>query len=522
MFSTPAFVPLDHDTCVTPVVRGCTPVMERPRPPAHPGARSQDHGLHARTTTTTTTTSALDEWHTPAPAQKTVAETTPGYVVYRAIPLHDGRAPKPKPAARRRQQLDGSAMARVASFTFDTASFVDTAAADERAPPASTSDGAGGGGHEDEARQHACSSLEAVALGRARKQLFEEHVRFRRANEPDSDEDEDDTAGDGGHSDGGGGRGGVTTFRGFASAVTAVPGASPAKRKGSERAMPSTGCLELDSSFDTDDDDDDDVINNRVSPDSVLETVATEAANARTKSPMKSPNKFARGAYDGPLNSPGKARRMRELARMHRAQQRRSAKLASSPLKNESSAATSDSGIDFGPIPSPGTEQIETVARGALAGRRIDAEGRGFDDQNQNGQNQIDDPESPRRAGVGVGEQRESGFSDARPPAAPRPGRLDGAANDACFGDVDAKPVRRTASRIAHLLGSTSRDDGGDGGGVDGLRAAMRRLEIPSARLEERFALLDADFGLGDFPESSFATPAPARKTAVAPMSVGT
>ena len=58
---------------------------------------------------------------------------------------------------------------------------------------------------------------------------------------------------------------------------------------------------------------------------------------------------------------------------------------------------------------------------------------------------------------------------------------------------------------------------------MDGLRAAMRRLEIPSARLEERFARsLDADFGLGDFPESSFATPAPARKTAVAPMSVGT
>ena len=203
---------------------------------------------------------------------------------------------------------------------------------------------------------------------------------------------------------------------------------------------------------------------------------------------------------------------------MHRAQQRRSAKLASSPLKNESSAATSDSGIDFGPIPSPGTEQIETVARGALAGRRIDAEGRGFDDQNQNGLTQIDDPESPRRAGVGVGEQRESGFSDARPPAAPRPGRLDGAANDACFGDVDAKPVRRTASRIAHLLGSAS-----SGGGVDDLRLAMRRLEIPSARLEERFERsADAEFGLGNFPESSFATPAPARKTAVAPMSVGT
>jgi len=404
----------------------------------------------------------------------------------------------------------------VASFSFDTASFVDAAAADERAPPASTSDGAGDGGHEDEARR-TCSSLEAVALGRARKQLFEEHVRFRRAHEPDSDEDEDDGNGHG--DDGGGESGGVATFRGFASAVTAVPGASPAKRKGSERAMPSTGCLELDSSFDTDDDDD--VINNRVSPDSVLETVATEAANARTKSPMKSPNKFARGAYDGPLNSPGKARRMRELARMHRAQQRRSAKLASSPLKNESSTATSDSGIDFGPIPSPGTEQIETVVRGALAGRRIDAEGRGFDDQNQNSQNQIDAKSPPRRAGVGVGEPG-SGFSDARPPAAPRPGRLDGAANDACFGDVDAKPVRRTASRIAHLLGSMSCDDGGDGGGVDGLRAAMRRLEIPSARLEERFASLDADFGLGDFPESSFATPAPARKTAVAPMSVGT
>ena len=187
MFSTPAFVPLDHDACVTPVVRGCTPKMERPRPPAHPGARSHDHGLHARTTTTTTTSSALDEWHTPAPAQKTVAETTPGYVVYRAIPLHDGRAPKPKPAARRRQQLDerdGSAMARVASFTFDTA------AADERASMIpSTSDGAGGGGHE---ASRACSSLEACALGRARKQLFEEHVRFRRAHEPDSDEDDED------------------------------------------------------------------------------------------------------------------------------------------------------------------------------------------------------------------------------------------------------------------------------------------------------------------------------------------
>ena len=95
---------------------------------------------------------------------------------------------------------------------------------------------------------------------------------------------------------------------------------------------------------------------------------------------------------------------------------------------------------------------------------------------------------------------------------------VDGAANDACFGDVDAKPVRRTASRIAHLLGSAS-----SGGGVDDLRLAMRRLEIPSARLEERFERsADAEFGLGNFPESSFATPAPARKTAVAPMSVGT
>lgn len=287
--------------------------------------------------------------------------------------------------------------------------------------------------------------------------------------------------------------------------MTTVPGASPAKRKGSDRAMPSTACLELDSSFDTDDDDD---VNNRVSPDSVLELVATEAANARTKSPMKSPNKFARGAYDGPLNSPGKARRMRELARMHRAQQRRSAKLASSPLKNESSTtATSDSGIDFRPIPSPGTEQIETGGRGALAAARIDAA-------------LVGDASPPRRPGVGVGVGGGRGESDddARPPAAPRPGRLDGAANDACFGDVDAKPVRRTASRIAHLLGSAS-----SGGGVDDLRLAMRRLEIPSARLEERFERsLDAEFGLGNFPESSFATPAPARKTAVAPMSVGT
>ena len=496
MFSTPAFVPLDHDACVTPVVRGCTPKMERPRPPAHPGARSHDHGLHARTTTTTTTSSALDEWHTPAPAQKTVAETTPGYVVYRAIPLHDGRAPKPKPAARRRQQLDerdGSAMARVASFTFDTA------AADERASMIpSTSDGAGGGGTCE--ASHACDSLEACALGRARKQLFEEHVRFRRSHEPDSDEDDDDSL----IGDDGDGRGGVGTFRGFASAVAAVPGASPAKRKGSDRAMPSTACLELDSSFDTDDDDD---VNNRVSPDSVLELVATEAANARTKSPMKSPNKFARGAYDGPLNSPGKARRMRELARMHRAQQRRSAKLASSPLKNESSTtATSNSGIDFRPIPSPGTEQIETGGRGALEAR-IDAA-------------LVGDASPPRRPGVGggVGGGRGESDDDARPPAAPRPGRLDGAANDACFGDVDAKPVRRTASRIAHLLGSAS-----SGGGVDDLRLAMRRLEIPSARLEERFASADAEFGcLGNFPESSFATPAPARKTAVAPMSVGT
>ena len=491
MFSTPAFVPLDHDACITPVVRGCTPVMERLRPPAHP-----DHGLHARTATTTT--SALDEWHTPAPAQKTVAETTPGCVVYRAIPLHDGRAPKPKQAARRRQQRAGSAMgsamAREASFTFDTA------AADERAPPASTSDG-GEGGHEG---QHTRRSLEAVALGRARKQLFEEHVRFRRAHEPDSDDDDDDYGGDG---DDGGGRGRVATFSGFASASTAVPGASPAKRKGSERAMPSTACLELDSSFDTDEDDDGDDVDNRVSPDSVLETVATEAANARAKSPMKSPNKFARGAYgDLPLNSPGKARRLRELARMHRAQQRRAAKLASSsPLKNESSkGAASDSRIDFRPIPSPGTEQIEM---GILHGAAL-----------------VADASPPRRLAEYAG---PSGFSEhAKPPAVPRPGRLDGAANDACFGDVDAKPVRRTASRIAHLLGSASGGgDGGGGGGeggVDGLRTAMRRLEIPSARLEDRFASIDAEFGLGDFPESSFATPARARTTAVAPMSVGT
>ena len=207
------------------------------------------------------------------------------------------------------------------------------------------------------------------------------------------------------------------------------------------------------------------------------------------------------------MNSPGKARgRMRELARMHRAAQRRAAKLASSssPLKNESSKdAASDSRIDFRPIPSPGTEQIET---GILPGAAL-----------------VADASPPRRLAECAG---PSGFSEhAKPPAAPRPGRLDGAANDACFGDVDAKPVRRTASRIAHLLGSASGGDGGGGGGeggVDGLRAAMRRLEIPSARLEDRFASIDAEFGLGDFPESSFATPARARTTAVAPMSVGT
>ena len=510
MFSTPAIVPLDHDTCVTPAVQRMTHgAMECPRPPAHPGARIiLHHHEHNQS-------AAHDEWHTPAPAPKTSAqETTPdGCVVYRAIPIHDGRAPKPKPMARRRQQLaltpvaptpeeteedpPASPMARSASFTFDTV------AVNERAArSASTSDGVIATVSGSKATGGVTGAtgvdLEDAALGRARKQLFEEHVRFRRAQEPDDSDDDDvhDVSNSG-------------AFRGFVHPPAAVPGASPAKRKGSEL---STGILDFDSSFDTDEEG---VDADRVSPDSVLESVAAEAAAdaARTqerKSPMKSPNKFARaGAYEVPQNSPGKQRRMAELARMHRAQQRRQARLAKmSPLKKESSAggvracgggmgstergAARAMAIDFAPIPSPGTEQIEQINE-----KIINASPSGAD----------------RCAQL-----------DA-PPDAPRPGRLDGAANAKCFGDVDAKPVRRTASRIARLLGSCGPDDLANAGSVDGrLCAAMRRLELPSARLEDRFDSLDADLAV--FPESSFATPAPARKTtggaAVAPMSVGT
>mgnify|MGYP001415744454 CR=1 FL=1 len=510
MFSTPAIVPLDHDACVTPAVQRMTHgAMECPRPPAHPGARIiLHHHEHNQS-------AAHDEWHTPAPAPKTSAqETTPdGCVVYRAIPIHDGRAPKPKPMARRRQQLaltpvaptpeeteedpPASPMARSASFTFDTV------AVNERAArSASTSDGVIATVSGSKATGGVTGAtgvdLEDAALGRARKQLFEEHVRFRRAQEPDDSDDDDvhDVSNSG-------------AFRGFVHPPAAVPGASPAKRKGSEL---STGILDFDSSFDTDEEG---VDADRVSPDSVLESVAAEAAAdaARTqerKSPMKSPNKFARaGAYEVPQNSPGKQRRMAELARMHRAQQRRQARLAKmSPLKKESSAggvracgggmgstergAARAMAIDFAPIPSPGTEQIEQINE-----KIINASPSGAD----------------RCAQL-----------DA-PPDAPRPGRLDGAANAKCFGDVDAKPVRRTASRIARLLGSCGPDDLANAGSVDGrLCAAMRRLELPSARLEDRFDSLDADLAV--FPESSFATPAPARKTtggaAVAPMSVGT
>ena len=510
MFSTPAIVPLDHDACVTPAVQRVTHgAMECPRPPAHPGARIiLHHHEHNQS-------AAHDEWHTPAPAPKTSAqETTPdGCVVYRAIPIHDGRAPKPKPMARRRQQLaltpvaptpeeteedpPASPMARSASFTFDTV------AVNERAArSASTSDGVIATVSGSKATGGVTGAtgvdLEDAALGRARKQLFEEHVRFRRAQEPDDSDDDDvhDVSNSG-------------AFRGFVHPPPAVPGASPAKRKGSEL---STGILDFDSSFDTDEEG---VDADRVSPDSVLESVAAEAAAdaARTqerKSPMKSPNKFARaGAYEVPQNSPGKQRRMAELARMHRAQQRRQARLAKmSPLKKESSAggvracgggmgstergAARAMAIDFAPIPSPGTEQIEQINE-----KIINASPSGAD----------------RCAQL-----------DA-PPDAPRPGRLDGAANAKCFGDVDAKPVRRTASRIARLLGSCGPDDLANAGSVDGrLCAAMRRLELPSARLEDRFDSLDADLAV--FPESSFATPAPARKTtggaAVAPMSVGT
>ena len=510
MFSTPAIVPLDHDTCVTPAVQRMTHgAMECPRPPAHPGARIiLHHHEHNQS-------AAHDEWHTPAPAPKTSAqETTPdGCVVYRAIPIHDGRAPKPKPMARRRQQLaltpvaptpeeteedpPASPMARSASFTFDTV------AVNERAArSASTSDGVIATVSGSKATGGVTGAtgvdLEDAALGRARKQLFEEHVRFRRAQEPD-DSDEDDA-----HDVRNSG-----AFRGFVHPPAAVPGASPAKRKGSEL---STGILDFDSSFDTDEEG---VDADRVSPDSVLESVAAEAAAdaarlTERKSPMKSPNKFARaGAYEVPQNSPGKQRRMAELARMHRAQQRRQARLAKmSPLKKESSAggvracgggmgstergAARAMAIDFAPIPSPGTEQIEQINE-----KIINASPSGAD----------------RCAQL-----------DA-PPDAPRPGRLDGAANAKCFGDVDAKPVRRTASRIARLLGSCGPDDLANAGSVDGrLCAAMRRLELPSARLEDRFDSLDADLAV--FPESSFATPAPARKTtggaAVAPMSVGT
>ena len=516
MFSTPALVPLDHDACVTPAVQRMTHgSMECPRPPAHPGARIiLHHHEHIMKS------AAHDEWHTPAPAPKTSAqETTPdGCVVYRAIPIHDGRAPKPKPMARRRQQLaltpiaatpeemeedpPASPMARSASFTFDTV------AVDERAArSASTSDGVNATVSGSKATGGVTGvDLEDAALGRARKQLFEEHVRFRRAQEPDDSDDDDDDVHVHDVSNSG-------AFRGFVHPPPAVPVASPAKRKGSEL---STGILDFDSSFDTDEEG---VDADRVSPDSVLETVAAEAAadaarvtERKSKSPMKSPNKFARaGAYEGGIqNSPGKQRRMAELARMHRAQQRRQARLAKmSPLKKESSAAgvgracgggvgSTERGaaramaIDFAPIPSPGTEQIEQINE-----KIINASPSGAD----------------RCAQL-----------DA-PPDAPMPGRLDGAANAKSFGDVDAKPVRRTASRIARLLGSCGPDDLASAGSVDGrLCAAMRRLELPSARLEDRFDSLDADLAV--FPESSFATPAPARKTtggaAVAPMSVGT
>ena len=383
-------------------------------------------------------------------------------------------------------------MARSASFTFDTV------AVNERAArSASTSDGVIATVSGSKATGGVTGAtgvdLEDAALGRARKQLFEEHVRFRRAQEPDDSDDDVDI-----HDVSNSG-----AFRGFVHPPAAVPGASPAKRKGSEL---STGILDFDSSFDTDEEG---VDADRVSPDSVLETVAAEAAAdaarvTERKSPMKSPNKFARaGAYEGGIqNSPGKQRRMAELARMHRAQQRRQARLAKmSPLKKESSAAcgggvgSTERGaaramaIDFAPIPSPGTEQInEKIINASPSGADRCA--------------QLD-----------------------APPDAPRPGRLDGAANAKCFGDVDAKPVRRTASRIARLLGSCGPDDLASAGSVDGrLCAAMRRLELPSARLEDRFDSLDADLAV--FPESSFATPAPARKTtggaAVAPMSVGT
>ena len=345
MFSTPALVPLDHDACVTPAVQRVTHgAMECPRPPAHPGARIiLHHHEHNQRPC------AHDEWHTPAPAPKTSAqETTPdGCVVYRAIPIHDGRAPKPKPMARRRQQLaltpvaatpeeasaedpPASPMARSASFTFDTV------AVNERAArSASTSDGVIATVSGSKATGGVTGAtgvdLEDAALGRARKQLFEEHVRFRRAQEPDDSDDDVDI-----HDVSNSG-----AFRGFVHPPAAVPGASPAKRKGSEL---STGILDFDSSFDTDEEG---VDADRVSPDSVLETVAAEAAAdaarvTERKSPMKSPNKFARaGAYEGGIqNSPGKQRRMAELARMHRAQQRRQARLAQmSPLKKESSAA---------------------------------------------------------------------------------------------------------------------------------------------------------------------------------------
>ena len=335
MFSTPALVPLDHDACVTPAVQRVTHgAMECPRPPAHPGARIiLHHHEHNQRPC------AHDEWHTPAPAPKTSAqETTPdGCVVYRAIPIHDGRAPKPKPMARRRQQLaltpvaatpeeasaedpPASPMARSASFTFDTV------AVNERAArSASTSDGVIATVSGSKATGGVTGAtgvdLEDAALGRARKQLFEEHVRFRRAQEPDDSDDDVDI-----HDVSNSG-----AFRGFVHPPAAVPGASPAKRKGSEL---STGILDFDSSFDTDEEG---VDADRVSPDSVLETVAAEAAadaarvtERKSKSPMKSPNKFARaGAYEGGIqNSPGKQRRMAELARMHRAQQRRQARLA--------------------------------------------------------------------------------------------------------------------------------------------------------------------------------------------------
>ena len=221
------------------------------------------------------------QWHTPMPADAAFAAAMPpsaGRVVAARIPTHDGRAP------RRGAQ-----------------------------PRAAAGEGAGAhaaGGPLRSIDEDAKMNDDA-ASSPTKRQLFDELVMRRRDEQECSDDDDDDDGGARGRRRGGG-----------RAAPANVPPPPPQKRRASRPLPPPFGRLHDDDDYDSEEEEED-----GVSPDSVLTCCDGKAATAtKATPPSRSPYKAARGMHIA-MNSPGKQKRMEEeIARMHRATQRRAAR----------------------------------------------------------------------------------------------------------------------------------------------------------------------------------------------------